>query len=69
MLFAAALLPIAFLSAAHPKVNRRYHFYSQRAIQMNELAGHIDSLDDAHKLVSMMADERSSERAARSLSK
>ena len=55
MLFAAGLLPIVFLSAQHP--TSAYEHYRQHAIQMNDLASHIDSRDNANKLVSMVAEE------------
>lgn len=57
MLFTCVLLPVAFLSAQRRKVTSRYEIYRQRAIEINDLAGHIDSQEDAQKLVKMVAAE------------
>jgi len=57
-LFAAAFLPLSFLSAQHAQVLLSpYVIGRQHAIAINELAGHIQSLDDARKLVNMVAGE------------
>ncbi len=61
MLFAAVLLPLGFLSAQNPRISIPYEVHRQRAIQINELAGHIDSLNDAHTLVNLVAAEFSDE--------
>lgn len=58
---AMALLPIALVSAQQPNSLSRYELGRQHAIQINDLAAHIDSLDDAQKLVSKVADEFSDE--------
>jgi hypothetical protein len=52
-----ALLPIAILSAQQQSVRSRYELEGQHAIQINDLAGRIDSLEDAQKLVNTVADE------------
>jgi len=57
LFFAAALIPISFLSGEKPKAISSYETYRQQAIAMNELAGNIQSLDDARKLVDMIAEE------------
>lgn len=78
--FAAALLPICFLSAQQPGSQALHqpnfqqpnsetlrHFAELRqrmqahAIAINDLAGHVQTLDDARKLVNMVADEFSDE--------
>jgi hypothetical protein len=76
-LFAVALLPVALLCAqdqkplspaAHmpsPEAMRQATEMQQRvrqsAIQINDLAGHIQTPDDAHKLVDLIAGEFSHE--------
>jgi hypothetical protein len=81
--FAAALLPICFLSAQQPspqapqqahregfqwpspeamrQIAERWQRMRTRANAINDLAGHIQSLDDAHKLVDLVAAEFSDE--------
>jgi hypothetical protein len=61
LFFAAALIQISFLSGEKPKAISSYETYCQQAIAMNELAGNIQSLDDARKLVDMIAEEFSDE--------
>jgi hypothetical protein len=56
-LFAAAFLPLSLLTAQDARVLSRYEIGRQHAIAINELAGQIQSLDDAHKLVNLVADE------------
>ncbi|MGA2888907.1 MAG: hypothetical protein ABSE51_12720 [Terracidiphilus sp.] len=56
-LFAAAFLPLSFLSAQNTRVLSPYQLGRQHAIAINELAGQIQSLDDAHKLVNLVAGE------------
>ncbi len=62
LLWAAALLPISFLSGqqdpAHlSRQKSGYLVHRERAIQMNDLAGHIQTVDDARKLVAAIAAE------------
>jgi len=56
-LFAAAFLPLSFLCAQDARVIAPYVIGRQHAIAINELAGQIQSLDDARKLVNMVAGE------------
>jgi hypothetical protein len=65
-LFAAALLPICLLSAQQQRPQRVPQQASHDALQgpvstINDLAGHIQSLDDARKLVDLVAAELSHE--------
>jgi hypothetical protein len=57
MLLATALLPFNFLSAQDSQLSSSYESHREHAVQTNELAGHIDSLNDAHKLLDMVATE------------
>jgi hypothetical protein len=61
ILIAAMLLPIAFLSAQHPNPASQFELDRRHAIEINELAGHIDSLEDAQKLVNRVVAEFSDE--------
>jgi hypothetical protein len=59
-LLAVALIPISFISAQQDiagtaQSSSLYEIHRQRAIQMNELAGHLQSLDDSRKFVEMVA--------------
>jgi hypothetical protein len=54
---AALLLPVAFISAQHPIPDSPNDIDSRLAIQMNELAGHIESLEDAQRLVDIVVVE------------
>jgi hypothetical protein len=59
-LLAVALLPSSFISAQQdtagaPQSSSLYEIHRERAIQMNELAGHFHSLDDSRKLAEMIA--------------
>jgi hypothetical protein len=57
----AALMPISLLCAQHstagnPQMNSAYEIHRQRAVQMNELAGKIQSPGDSRRLVDMIAE-------------
>ncbi len=59
-LLAMALIPMSLLFAQQrvgdvPQASSPYEIHRQRAIQMNELAGHLQSLDDSRKFVEMIA--------------
>jgi hypothetical protein len=51
-LLAMALIPMSLLFA---QSSSPYEIHRQRAIEMNELAGHLRSLDDSRKFVEMIA--------------
>jgi hypothetical protein len=60
MLF-AALLPISLLCAQHgtagnSQMNSAYEIHRQRAVQMNELAGRVQSPVDSRRLVDLIAE-------------
>lgn len=57
LFFAVVLIPISFLSGEKPKAISSYETYRQHALAINELAGNIQSLDDARKLVDMVMGE------------
>jgi hypothetical protein len=57
----AALMPISLLCAQHgtagnPQMNSAYEIHRQRAVQLNELAGKIQSPADSRRLVDMIAE-------------
>jgi hypothetical protein len=56
-LFAAVLLPLSFLSAQNARVPSRNEIRRQHAIEINDLASRIQSLDDARNLVDLVAGE------------
>jgi hypothetical protein len=59
--FFAALMPISLICVQHgtagnPQMNSAYEIHRQRAVQMNELAGKIQSPGDSRRLVDMIAE-------------
>ncbi len=57
----AALMPISLICAQHgtagnPQMNSAYEIHRQRAVQMNELAGKVQSPDDSRRWVDMIAE-------------
>jgi hypothetical protein len=59
--FFAALMPISLIgaqygTAGNPQMNSAYEIHRQRAVQMNELAGKVQSPADSRRLVDMIAE-------------
>src|SRR5258705_12904964 len=54
----AALMPISLICALHgnPQMNSAYEIHRQHAVQINELAGKIQSPGDSRMLVDMIAE-------------
>jgi hypothetical protein len=57
----AALMPNSLFSAKrgtgrNPQMNSAYEIHRQRAVQMNELAGKVQSPSDSRRLVDMIAE-------------
>jgi hypothetical protein len=57
----AALMPISLISAQYgtggsPQMNSAYEVYRQRAVQMNEIAGKVQSLSDSRRFVDLIAE-------------